>query len=59
MTALGPIAVKRVYFTCFACGLGRHPADAPLGLDGHLTTKPSGWSAWPAGNAPSPTPRCS
>ena len=39
MTALGPIAVKRVYFTCFACGLGRHPADAPLGLDGHLTTQ--------------------
>ena len=39
MTALGPIAVKRVYFTCFACGLGRHPADAALGLDGYLTTQ--------------------
>ena len=37
MTALGPITVKRVYFTCFACGVGRHPADAPLGIDGHLT----------------------
>ena len=37
MTALGPIALKRVYFTCFACGLGRHPADASLGIDGTLT----------------------
>lgn len=39
MTALGPIALKRVYFTCFACGSGRHPADAELGIDGHLTTQ--------------------
>ena len=39
MTALGPIAVARVYFTCVACGLGRHPADAELGLDGHLSTQ--------------------
>lgn len=39
MTALGPITLKRVYFTCFACGLGRHPADAALGLDGYLTTQ--------------------
>ena len=39
MTALGPIAVKRVYFTCFACGLGRHPADACLGIDGFLTAQ--------------------
>ena len=38
MTALGPLTVRRVYFTCFACGLGRHPADPQLGLDGHLTT---------------------
>ena len=37
-TALGPIAVQRVDFTCFACGVGRHPADAGLGLDGSLTT---------------------
>ena len=39
MTALGPITVNRVYFTCFACGLGRHPADAELGLGGYLTTQ--------------------
>ena len=39
MTALGPITLKRVYFTCFACGLGRHPADAELGIDGYLTTQ--------------------
>ena len=39
MTALGPITVNRVYFTCFACGLGRHPADAQLGIDGYLTTQ--------------------
>ena len=39
MTALGPITVRRVDFTCFACGLGRHPADAHLGIDGHLTTQ--------------------
>ena|GEM_PF-2428520 len=39
MTALGPIAVRRVHFTCFACGLGRHPAYAILGIDGHLTTQ--------------------
>jgi hypothetical protein len=28
-----------VYFTCPACGAGRHPADAALGLDGRLTTQ--------------------
>lgn len=39
MTALGPIAVTRVYFTCVACGVGRHPADAALGIDGRLTTQ--------------------
>lgn len=39
MTALGSITVKRVSFTCFACRLGRHPADLPLGLDGYLTTQ--------------------
>ena len=39
MTALGAITIKRVYFTCFACGSGRHPADAPLGIDGTLTTQ--------------------
>ena len=39
MTALGPITVRRVDSTCFACGLGRHPADAKLGLDGYLTTR--------------------
>lgn len=39
MTALGPITVTRVYFTCVACGVGRHPADARLGLDGLLTTQ--------------------
>ena len=39
MTALGSIAVSRVYFTCFACNLGRHPADAVLGIDGYLTTQ--------------------
>ena len=39
MTALGPITVRRVYFTCFACGVGRHPADAALGVDGLLTTQ--------------------
>ena len=37
MTALGLITLRRIYFTCFACGVGRHPADAPLGIDGHLT----------------------
>jgi len=31
--------VTRIDFTCLACGLGRHPADAELGLDGHLTTQ--------------------
>ena len=39
MTALGPITVRRVYFTRFACGIGRHPADVPLGIDGHLTAR--------------------
>ena len=39
MTALGPVAVRRAYFTCFACGLGRHPADAGLGIDGFLTAQ--------------------
>ena len=38
-TALGPIAVERVDFTCFARGLGRHPAHAKLGIDGILTTQ--------------------
>ena len=39
MTALGPITPRRIDFTGFACGSGRHPADAELGRDGHLTTQ--------------------
>jgi hypothetical protein len=39
VTALGPVAVRRVYFTCFGCGLGRHPADPRLGPDGFLTAQ--------------------
>ena len=39
VTALGSITGKRVYFTCFACNLGCHPADTSLGIDGFLTTQ--------------------
>jgi hypothetical protein len=37
VTALGPITLQRVYFTCFACGDGRYPLDERLGLNGYLT----------------------
>ena len=39
MTAPGPITLKRVYFTCFACGSGRHPAGARPGIDGRLAAR--------------------
>ena len=37
MTAVGPIHVRRTYFTCPHCGQGDFAADAVLGLDGYLT----------------------
>ena len=50
VTAPGPVTLKRVYFTCFACGSGRHPAaptrnrrpprrpSRPIGLLGRRAT---------------------
>lgn len=37
MTALGPVAISRVYLTCFRCGLGAYWADERLGIDGLLS----------------------
>jgi hypothetical protein len=37
VTALGPIAVERAYFTCTGCGLGGYPLDRRVGIDGYLT----------------------
>jgi hypothetical protein len=37
LTAVGPLAVERVYFACAACGQGDFGADRILGIDGYLT----------------------
>ena len=37
MTAVGPIAIERAYFTCYACSAGGYPLDGRLGIDGFLT----------------------
>ena len=37
MTAVGPITVRRSYFTCAACRQGEFSADRILGIDGYLT----------------------
>jgi hypothetical protein len=37
VTALGPIALRRVYFACPDCGLGDYALDAALGLEGYLS----------------------
>jgi len=34
---VGPIAIRRAYFTCFRCGAGGYPLDERLGIDGFLT----------------------
>jgi hypothetical protein len=37
VTAVGAVAIRRVYFTCYKCGHGRYPLDGRLGIDGFLT----------------------
>jgi hypothetical protein len=37
MTALGSVAIWRVYFACQTCGLGGYFVDRVLGLQGYLT----------------------
>lgn len=37
MTAVGPIAIERAYFTCYTCSAGGYPLDGRLGIDGFLT----------------------
>lgn len=37
MTAVGPIEVRRTYFTCATCKQGAFGADPILGIDGYLT----------------------
>lgn len=37
MTAVGPVAVRRTYFTCAVCEQGEFAVDRILGLDGYLT----------------------
>jgi hypothetical protein len=39
MTAVGPIGLDRVYFSCPRCRLGGYPLDDVLGLDGLLSTQ--------------------
>jgi hypothetical protein len=37
VTAIGPIPVRRAYFTCPGCGIGEYPADRRVGLDGGIS----------------------
>jgi hypothetical protein len=37
VTAVGPVAVRRTYFTCAVCQQGAFGADRILGLEGYLT----------------------
>ena len=37
MTSIGPIAVRRAYFSCPGCGLGEYPADRRIGLEGGIS----------------------
>ena len=37
-TALGSFTLERAYCHCGACGQGRHPRDAALGLDGRAVS---------------------
>lgn len=37
MTAVGPVEVRRTYFTCGVCQQGEFGADRVLGIDGYLT----------------------
>jgi hypothetical protein len=34
---VGPIVVRRAYFTCYACGEGGYPLDGRVGINGYLT----------------------
>lgn len=37
VTAVGPVGVRRTYFSCAACKQGEFGADRVLGIDGYLT----------------------
>jgi hypothetical protein len=37
VTAVGPVKVRRTYFTCAACKQGEFGADRVLGIEGYLT----------------------
>lgn len=37
MTSIGPIAVRRAYFSCPGCGTGEYAADRRIGLEGGIS----------------------
>jgi hypothetical protein len=37
VTAIGPVTVQRIYFSCLSCRLGEYPLDEPLGFGDTLS----------------------